>query len=439
MTIQRMDRILKVLILSACMSAVSALHADGNDSLWEYSLNSAQQCQGAINSSVESAADCFLGDGINSLFKKGISLSDQRLKESLGENFSITGTMNWSPDVGSTGGLDMVTPFSFAGSAGTDAAAGIRSATFLQQGVTRWRDGFGTMRNDMRNGVVHRFRVSDSLDSDVIGLSSFHLRSTEHGHEVLALGMDYFGRWGTGELRYYAPTTDWTVVRPGHEERPLEGMELGTRLNLTTTLDLSVTGYQWEAEDGSGDMNRGTRLGFNWRPHSWLSFDTTWDGGSDDAMSVWMNFNMPFGPGTEKPRWEWLGVAGSGNSGNTNMFQAVPEIGHIRVASRSARIASSAGSNGVSARFVEPSVDSGETVTIEVFTEESAQRDIKVTVRLEPGATEPSAVPGVDFVDRPMEATITQGTTSTVVSFPILLNEAMQEPRSLGVSVSVSS
>lgn len=424
------------LILANWAFGNSVAKADDADTLWKYSLHSARQCQGAMNQDMDAAAGCILGDGINSLFDKGIGLAEEQGKETFGENFRITGDMNWSPDVGSTGGLDMVTPFSFAGD---DRHAFTRSASFMQQGVTRWRDGFGAMRNDLRHGVVHRFRLSDEPDSGILGVSSFYLHSTEHGHEVLALGLDWFGRWGTGELRYFAPTTGWRTVRPGHEERPLEGVELGMRLNLTTTVDLSVTGYRWEAEDGSGDMNRGARMGINWRPHPWLTFDTTWDGGNDgDAMAAGLHLSIPLGPRTKKPRWEWFGVAGGGNSGNADMYQAVPDIGRIRVASRSAQVPVS-GNQQVTARFVEPSVSSGESVDVEVMVAEPAQDDITVIVRLEPGDGVPAAVAGEDFSDEPVEAIIRKGTVSTVIPISLIRNDGMNEPRSLGVTASVAS
>ena len=438
-TLVGLARFPAALVLSACVSTSSIATTDGTDTLWEYSLYSAERCQGVMNDGMESAAECFLGDGINSLFDRGIGLADELGKETFGEPFSITGRMNWSPDVGGTGDLDMVKPLSFAGS---ENLAGIQSASFMQQGVTRWRDRFGAMRNDMRHGVVHRFRVGDRPDWGMVGLSSFYLHSTEHGHEVFALGLDYIGRWGTGEFRYFSPITGWKTVGPGHQERPLEGVELGTRLNLTTTIDLSVTGYHWEAEDGSGDRNRGARLGFNWRPHPWLSLDTAWNGWNDsESMAAGLNLSIPLGPRTKKTRWEWFGVAGGrdSGSGDMNMYQAVPEIGRIRVAARSAPVSSSSDEEGVRSRFVEPSVDSGEAVEVEVFVAEPAQRDITVTVRLEPGETEPSAIPGEDYVDESIEATITQGTTSTVVSFQLMRNDGMREPRSLGVSVFVSS
>ena len=408
------------------------------DSLREYSLSTAQQCQGALNDRMESATACILRDSINSLFDRGIGLADERGKETFGENFSVSGRMSWSPDVGSTGDLDMVIPFSFADNGDP---AGIRSASFIQQGITRWRDGIGAMRTDLRHGVVHRFRVGDEPFSDVVGLSSFYLTSVDHGHEVLALGLDWFGRWGgSGELRYFVPTTNWTMVRPGHEERALEGVEIGTRLNLTTTVDLSVTGYQWEAEDGSGDRNRGTRMGINWRPHPWLSFDTTWDVGNDDeSMAARMQLSIPLDPVTKTTRWEWFGIAGGGKSGNADLYQAVPEISRIRVASRSSAPLPVSSNQEVTARFVEPSVSSGESVDVEVRIAEPARSDITVIVRLGPGDGEPAAVAGEDFVDEPVEATIRQGTVSTVISISLIRNDGMQEPRSLGVTASIAS
>lgn len=433
--LHRTGRILTVLILSGCVFGVSIVRADGTDPFWEDSLHSAQRCQGAMNQGMDSGAECILGDGINILFDKGIGLADERIKETFGENYSISGRMTWSPDVGSTGELDMVTPFSFAGG----DLEHPHSAFFLQQGVTRWRDGFGVMRNDLRHGVVHRIRVEDKPDSDVVGVSSFYLHSAEHGHKVIAFGLDYFGRWGTGEFRYFSPTTDWKAVRPGHEERPLGGMTLGTRLSLTSTIDTSITGYQWEAEDGSGDQNRGARLGLNWQPHPWLTFDTTWDrGNNDDSIVAGMRLSIPLGPRTEEPRWEGFGVAGGGTFGNAGLYQAVPEIGHIRVASRSAPIPASS-SQDVTARFVEPSVGSGESVDVEVRVAEPTQSDITVIVRLGPGDGVPAAVAGEDFVDEPVETIIRQGTVSTVISIPLIRNDGMQEPRSLGVTASIAS
>jgi len=428
-------RIPAALVLLGCTFSLSIAKADSMESLWEYSLDSAWQCQGAIIDSIKSATTCLLDDGINTLLDKSVVLANQQGKAMFGENFSLTGRMAWSPGIGSMGNLDMVTPFM---STDSSDPADIRSASFMQQGVTRWRDPSGTMRNDLRHGIVHRFRVGNGPNADLAGLSSFYLHSAEYGHQVLALGLEYFGRWGTGELRYFAPASGWTAVGAGREEKPLEGVELGASLNLTTTLDLSVTGYRWEREDGSGDWNRSARMGLNWRPHPWLSFDTTWDGGNHDAVIAGIQLNIPLDSvQTKKPRWEGFGIAGRSDAGKANPYQAVPQIGQIRVASRAASATSTSG--GVSVRFVESSAHSGTSVNVEVSVAEPTQADLTVIVRLEPGKAAPAAVAGEDFVDEPVEAVIEKGTASTVVSIPLLHNDGMREARSLGVTASIAS
>ena len=83
------------LILSGWAFGLPVAKADGTDSLWEYSLHTVQQCQGAMNQGMDSAAECVLGDSIGSLFDKGIGLANEQGRETFGENFRITGRMNW--------------------------------------------------------------------------------------------------------------------------------------------------------------------------------------------------------------------------------------------------------------------------------------------------------------------------------------------------------
>ena len=65
-----------------------------------------------------------------------------------------------------------------------------------------------------------------------------------------------------------------------------------------------------------------------------------------------------------------------------------------------------------------------------------ASEDIQLLVSLVPGEGDNPAVPGEDYVDEPVEVTINQGTTSSVVTIQLLLNDDMTEARSLGVTVS---
>ena len=74
---------------------------------------------------------------------------------------------------------------------------------------------------------------------------------------------------------------------------------------------MNAIGYRWEAEDGSGHWTSGVRLGFGWRPHSWLNLVADYDrtGGGEGGVSFHAGFRMPLGRLSYFSRWEGLGVA----------------------------------------------------------------------------------------------------------------------------------
>lgn len=188
------------------------------------------------------------------------------------------------------GELDVVLPF--AGRTLPAQSELLASALFVQQSITRWWDRNGQLHNDLRYGLVYRFRMSGHADSDVLWLSLLQQYNTKLRHEVLVSGVDYWGRWGNGSFRHFSPTTGWRTNRLGRKERALEGMEFATRLDLTTTLRMHATGYRWEAEDGSGRFRDGVRFGLGLRPHPWLNLtgeydhaDTRSDGLSHSPLS----------------------------------------------------------------------------------------------------------------------------------------------------------
>ena len=325
---------------TAATSSTNVQADDTIDRLWEYSLGSAQGCQAALNESTKSAALCFLGDGINHLLDRSIDFANSQGKETFGEHFQITSKLSWASAAGSigiSGDLDVVAPLSFA--AGNNASY-TTSAFFVQQGVTRWRDQSGTIRNDLRHGVSHRFRLPGDPDSGIVGVSAFYLHSVEYEHEVLAFGLDYAGGWGTGAFRYFAPTTGWHHVRPGFEERALEGLEIGVHLDLTPTLDLNTTGYRWQAEDGLG-WTMGSRVELGWQPHPWLKVVAGYDKAHnrDATVAYRVGVSIPLGGPSSRarPRWEGLGLH-SGASGTppteSDLWRPVEQVGQIRVAER---------------------------------------------------------------------------------------------------------
>ena len=188
-----------------------------------------------------------------------------------GEHFRIVNTMSFSPSEGTlSGGLDVV--LRLAWSTLPHAAPSETGGFFLQQGVTRWVDVHGLDRNDFRFGVVRRFDLSDEAAAPgVLGISAFVQQSREFQHTRHVAGTDYAGKWGRGSLNLFIPATGWKAAQTGYEERARAGIELGLKLDLTTTLSVSTAIGQWEEEDGLGGWSTNGRMAVGWRPHPWLN------------------------------------------------------------------------------------------------------------------------------------------------------------------------
>ena len=401
---------------------------------------------GGIRSEGPESARCLLGSGLNLLLDEAMGLARGYGQEAFGPRFRVVGTPAFSAVPGGVrlaGDVDVLIPFAGGEPGGTGTPTG--SALFLQQGVSRWRDGHDSLRNDFRLGLVYRFRLPGGLDEpygpdgDILGLSLLRLHNAERQHEVLVPGIDYSGRWGSGSLRHFLPVTGWRPVRPGHEERALAGTEFEARLDITTTLRVNATGYRRESGDRAGQWIDGVRLGFGWRPHPWLHLAAAYDRGGEDGGkgSFHVGFRMPLGKIPHPPRWEGLGLAAGGSvPGDRELWRPVQGAGRIRVGTRT-DVSGLVGDAEI--RFLEDTVGSGDTVQLEVVLASAASQDIRVEVRLVPGSGDHPAVPGEDFVDLPVELTIPRGATSGRVSIRLLRNDGQQESRSLGATATLAS
>ena len=254
--------------------------ADAQSGFWSDYLVQASRCEAALNKATSEGTRCLLGNGLKLFLEESLRLTDAYGKTVFGQHFQVAGNLAHSPVSSKTdilGDVDVVLPFT---GVGMPVGRQGTSSFFVQQGMTRSWDasGSGLFRNDLRQGVVRRFRVSRTADADILGFSAFHLLNLERGHRVVAPGIDYAGRWGTGSVRYFIPTTGWRPGGQGYEERALEGFELGIRFDLTTTLRLNTVGYRWRAEDGSNGWKTGARMGLDWRPHPWLKLGAGYDG-----------------------------------------------------------------------------------------------------------------------------------------------------------------
>ena len=355
-----------------------------------------------------------------------------------GEHFSLVHRMSWSPlGRGLAGELDAVVPLAYRGRAqtGEDAQALSGSAFFLQQGVTRWTDGHGFRRNEVRFGTALRFAHPRFAGADVLGATALVQENLERGHQRFVVGTDYAGRWGHASLQHYLPTTDWRPGRSGYEERAVGGTELSVRLDLTTTLVLDTAMGRWERDD-TGRSTVDGRLGLGWKPHPYLALDArTGLGSGADGESFLLSLDVPFGGGTRKrPKWEGFGSFAMGRTATAgDLWRPVENVGRIRTIERVAR--RSAEGDGLTVRFLQSSAATGGAVKVEVALSAPASGDMRLSVRLAPGSGDNPAVAGVDYVDEPAVVTIAQGATTGRATFRLLENPDLDTERTLSVTV----
>ena len=406
--------------------------------------NCASSATGAteVGAAFSVIADCVADRTLANVLDKAMGIAEARGQTFLGEQFRIDNRLRldmWRGGNGLSGALDAVVPLQ------TDSFAASGHETervlFLQTGVTRWMDGSGIRRNDVRHGLVHRFSAFDGLEHGVFGLWAFAQQNLERGHERLVAGVDYAGRWGAGSLSFFQPATGWRPGRPRHEERALQGMEFGLRFDATNTIRLNGAAGRWEETDGTTGWETRARLGLEWRPHPWLHFRGNWTDSDtgDRSLDARAALTIPFGStGRDRPQWQGLGLmGGSAAPGSSNLWRSVDSIGRIEVAERSVSAIASNATPTVALRFLQDSVDTGGTVRVEVALSAPASTETRLEVRLVPGGGENPAVPGVDYVDETMEAIIPAGETTAEVTFQLLDNPSLQTARSLSVTADV--
>ena len=441
--------IVLVLLLTLGVLPVNSAYSQGTDS--NVLLSGAFACGNSFEQSVSSGYRCFMEQMVNGIvLDQTTQYANAYGKRLFGEHFSFVNRMTYSQMGGGfSGEVDTVVPLGalagFAGFGGTEADDDA-GAFFFQQGVTSWTDSQGLRRYDMRYGVVRRFNVSEEPGANVFGLSSFFQQNLEYGHGRLVSGFDYNGVWGRSTFNYFQPTTGWrdSRSRVGYEERALAGMELSMQLQPTSTLGVETALTRWEARDGAGRWETGARMGFSWQPHAWVKIRAAWDGigtsTPNPSASAFLTF--PLGSKQPIPGWNGLDLAGglAQNHSAMDIWRPIDNIGQIRVAEREATSLSFDDVlRGLTVRFLQDSAGSGEAVKVQVSISAPASEDIRLLVSLVPGEGDYPAVPGEDYIDEPVEVTISQGTASNVATLQLLRNDDLQENRSLGVTVSLAT
>ena len=205
-----------LLVLSFLLTASVLFNlAHANNDLDEpagFPLQAVQSCSVDMNHSGERGVNCVIDTGLNRMLEQGVQMAEEQGKATLGEAFQIHSRLNVTTKDGRTdvsGDLDVIAPLSFTNVGGP---MNVPASFFTQQGVTRFTDSSGAMRNDFRHGVAYRFRLNRQADADVFGISSFYQQSAEYQHRVMVLGMDYAGRFGSGAFVISIPCPDGNSI-----------------------------------------------------------------------------------------------------------------------------------------------------------------------------------------------------------------------------------
>ena len=159
-------------------------------------------------------------------------------------------------------------------------------------------------------------------------------------------------------------------------------MEFDLRFDATDTIALNAAVGRWEATDGTGDWMTRTRVGVEWRPHSWVSLGSDWGttATGDDDMGVRVAVVIPLGGGSrDLPRWRGLGLAGGGSSPDaSDVWRPIETVGPIEVAERVVSIMNSNPAQEATVRFLQDSVDTGGTVQVEVALSSPASEETRL-------------------------------------------------------------
>ena len=407
----------------------------------ESALAGLAACGDAFESATHAGTDCLEGKAVNDIvLSRAARFADAYGKSVFGQHFSLKQRLTYAPAGGGfSGEIDAVIPLVSGLADDGDVAD---AALFLQQGLTRWTDSAGFLRNDLRYGMAHRFDVANMPGADIVGISVFHQRNLEHGHGRLVTGVEYDGAWGDGALTYFKPTTGWrdSLADWNKEERALEGMEFALHFKPTSAIHLETAATHWEDTDGAKQWVTGGRMATNWQPHPWLHVGHSWDGlGTDnDNQSLHLTLSIPLEEADKIPEWQGLGIVGAAKQSGRDVWRAVEHVGRIEVAQRERRALATNPDGtvkGANVRFMQDYANSGEAIRAEVTLANTVGQDTRLELRLAPGAGDNPVVPGEDFIDEPVVVVVPKGETRAEVVIQLIRNPAMTSPRSLSAKV----
>lgn len=406
----------------------------------------------SLNQDFSATTDCLLDRSLSSLLNVTEEMLNKRGKTVFGEGFHIDSSFGYSFSSrgGVQGDINMVLPvYSFAGADDSAAAHSV----FLQNGLTRWMDDYGTLHNDVRTGIVYRTALKRER-VNVFGISAFLQENLERKHQRFVMGFDYVGAWGAASLSYFKPMTSWqlnTELLSQNEdsapsflgERPLKGFELDTSFKPTTTITLNASIGRWEGREDFNTWATSGRIRLAWQPHSYLGLNVAWRdiGLTEDGLVVQAEIRIPIGGRkSTQPRWQGLGLVARNKIQASDIWRKVSNVGRIEYTKRSFETTRTAGVPvGAKVRFLQTDADSGQAIKVEVTLPAPATEDVHILIELIPGEGDNSAVPDVDYVDEPVGVLIRRGESRAVVSIDLLHNPEMTVSKTLKVKLAKAS
>ncbi len=415
------------------------------------------KCASAMENGFNQSTTCVIDRALDRALPAALDLMESSGAQAFGDRFSITDRLSYSYDGGLRGEFDVILPLAGgqSGYAYDDGKATLQpqhaGALFMQQGASIWVDEDGYKRHDLRVGLVRRFQPTRHR-ADLLGLSLFQQHNMEYGHSRSVIGMDYVtGPSSEAALHYYLPTSGWLNTVPGYEEHAMQGAEASASLDLPLSLKMRGAIGQWQVP-GEPIHSRTSELGLSWTYNRWTELSTNWreseveDSGSS-GFSVNLKINIPLGgggdssPGAIKDLFRHAAtrVAAGARQSASNLqdkaWRPSKHKGEILYVRRAIVEVDAPQAEVLKAEFVQDMARTGNSVRVKVSIPEAASEDQRYLLRLHPGAGDNPAVEGEDFHDEPIVVQINQGERETFTAVRLLLNSAMQTPRSLDVSI----
>ena len=211
------------LVLAMRPLSAEAQGPEGISDAWRTSMYGIGNCVGSLQNTgneITAATDCAIDRVFSQLAGAALQFFEQHGKRNFGEHFHIDRRLGLTASSGTfSADLDVVVPLTALSFVKNDTTT---RSFFAQSGVTRWQDGHGFQRSDMRHGFVLRSALHEKPGDGVLGASLFFQQNLERGHARIVAGVEYLDRWGQSSFReLYTKVTSGAATWPPSWRSPI--------------------------------------------------------------------------------------------------------------------------------------------------------------------------------------------------------------------------